>query len=540
LKKISGWFEHLMINKKYTAFIIGLISFIVVFINLFPNWYAWKNTPEGYVFTGQASWFDPWDINNYVSAIRWGQDRGLLIENVYDSVENKPIFYYPLYTVGGRIFQNSNPFVVFYLLSIFTSVILITFLVLVLKKFFKRPIVLILTTLAIALGGGLGFLVFPTYESLDTHMTSITLFSSFQRAHEGFALTAYLLALFGFYLSVTTGSKKWRLLTVIGLVVTLLFYPYHFLSFLLISAVFYFLSFRKISKKDFSFLISVIFFGLIVTGFMFYNLFLSSSFVGITGQSLSKPKLTPFLLGYGILLIPYLYQLFVTRRTQFFKSFLLIWISVGIILCLIPVGFSRFFLRGVYVPLVIVAVFTIKEFCQKYFSKEHFKVFVVFLNYLLVFLSITSCFIFYHRLRESYKQNDWYYMTQFEHEALIKMEKSYSNPSSILSSYYMGNLIPAHTKHRVYLGHLIQTPNADKRLVRLANFYTQEMSDNEAKEFLQEAQIDLIFYRKEEKELLQLINQDQTDLSNNLELNYSFLEEVFSNDEVSIYQNRWH
>lgn len=369
-------------------------------------------------------------------------------------------------------------------------------------------------------------------------MTSITLLSSFQRAHEGFALAAYLLALFGFYFSVMTESMKWRSLTIGALIMVLFFYPYHYLSYLLICAVFYFLSFGKIRKKDVSFLISVFFSGLIVTGFMFYNLFLNPSFVGITGQSLSKPKLIPFLLGYGILLIPYLYQLFTTHRTQFLKSFLLIWISFGIILSVMPVGFSRFFLRGIYVPLVIIAVLTIREFSQKCFSKQSSRVFIVFLSYLLGFLSITSVFIFYHRIKETSLENDWYYMTQLEHQALLEMEESFLSPSSILSSYYMGNLIPAHTKHRVYLGHLIQTPNADERLVSLASFYTQEMPEAEAKKFLQQAQIDYVFYGNEEREFLQFANQETYYDEGVFELNYSFLEKIFSNEEVIIYQNK--
>ena len=94
--------------------LIILASIIFIFINHFPNYYAWKNTPEGFTFSGQASWFDPWDINVYVSAINWGQSHGFLMQNVYTSQPNKPIFYYPLYTLLGIVFPNTDVFILFH------------------------------------------------------------------------------------------------------------------------------------------------------------------------------------------------------------------------------------------------------------------------------------------------------------------------------------------------------------------------------------------------------------------------------------------
>ncbi len=62
-----------MVVIKQTSLILLIIISFAVFVNLFPNYYAYVNTPSGYIFSGQASWFDPWDINIYVTAIKWGQ-----------------------------------------------------------------------------------------------------------------------------------------------------------------------------------------------------------------------------------------------------------------------------------------------------------------------------------------------------------------------------------------------------------------------------------------------------------------------------------
>lgn len=52
------------------AFCLFTIIFAIIFINQFPDYYALTKTPKGFFYSGQASWFDPWDINVYTAAIK--------------------------------------------------------------------------------------------------------------------------------------------------------------------------------------------------------------------------------------------------------------------------------------------------------------------------------------------------------------------------------------------------------------------------------------------------------------------------------------
>lgn len=514
-----------MRDKFQLFLVIIVVGLIANFLNLFPNWHAWKNTPEGYVFSGQASWFDPWDINVYVSAVKSGQHRGFFLENLYDSTSNKAIFYYPVYTTLGLLFPQLNPFLLFHLLSIVTSIVFISTLTLLVSRFFQKKLVVFLTVLSIVVAGGLGWLVFPNIESLDTHMTSVSFLSALQRPHEAIALSAYITFLFAFYFSIKTKSNQWRTIAILSLILTLIFYPYYFLSFILICMTYYFLS-KKADKGNLFFLILLAFVGFLTVAAMYYDLSLNSSFSGVSGQTLTKPTIISLLLAYSVLLIPYLQKLFKIRRLSQFKLYLIIWITFNLLLSFLPLGFSRFYLRGTYLPLVIIAVTSLDTWSRKNFTKQYPKVFIIFLAYLTAFLSITSLRIFSARVTEIHKENDWYYLSRENYELLEIMKRELPAQSSILSEYYLGNFIPAYTNHQVYFGHLFQTPNADKRKILLTQFFQESIEEEQAVEFLQEAEIDYVIYGSREKELNNLKN----------ELSYSFLSEVYSNQEVILYK----
>lgn len=513
-------------NKKITILVtIFIVSFIAIFMNLFPNFYAWKNTPYSYQFSGQASWFDPWDINVYVSAIKWGQHQGFLLENIYDSASNQAIFYYPVYTTLGLVFRNINPFLLFHCFSALTTILLISTLTLLIKRIFPNQKTIFFTVLSISLAGGLGWLVYPIVQSIDTHMTSITLLSAFQRPHEAIALSAYFTALFGFYFAIKSQQKLWKIITFISFFITLIFYPYYALSLLLICGIYCLLN-KQLNRKNLLFLLITILIGVITTGTMFCNLSLNSSFSGVANQTLTKPTLISFILGYGLLLIPYVWQLIKTKPNLSAKFYFVTWITISFLLSFFPFGFSRFFLRGVYAPLVMLAIISIQELTKKYLKPQYPKILFICLIYLTIFLSITNGRIFFTRITEVKNKNPWYYISQNNYQVLQKIENDTPVLSGILSEYYLGNLIPAHTKQRVYFGHLLQTPNAEERKSKLTQFYQQDLSEDEALKFLTQAAIQYVIYGANEKQL---------NNSNN-ELSYSFLSPIYSNSEVILYE----
>ena len=150
------------------------ITLLVLLCNFFPNYWAYINTPAGKTFTGQASWFDPWDINLYVAAIKSGQTNGLLLNNMYTTTPNNPILFYPLYTFSGLLFQNINPFLIFHLFAAVFGTFLILTIWKITAVFLKNPRDRLVALFLTITGGGIGWLVFPNFSSADLFITSFT------------------------------------------------------------------------------------------------------------------------------------------------------------------------------------------------------------------------------------------------------------------------------------------------------------------------------------------------------------------------------
>lgn len=79
-----------------------------------PDFLKFINCPADRWYTGQASWFDPWDLNVYFSAIGWEKRGGILFENLYDTESAQKMAIYSFYTLMGKIawpFNFPNTFI---------------------------------------------------------------------------------------------------------------------------------------------------------------------------------------------------------------------------------------------------------------------------------------------------------------------------------------------------------------------------------------------------------------------------------------------
>jgi len=528
-----------MLTKKYISSIkittiILICSLLAIFINLYPHYYAFTYTPEGYHFSSQASWFDPWDINVYVATIRWGQNHGFLVENMYDSVPNRSIVYYPLYSFTGAVFQNTNPFVLFYSLSIITTLFLVTAVTLILNKLFKDKKVVLISTLIMLFAGGLGFLVHPYHDSLDSSMTSFTLHSAMQRPHEGVAVSLLIIALSSFNFAVEAIDKKKQLklgvISLGSLLLTLIFYPYYLLSYALICSSVFVINKKKISHKIIFFFIVTLLLGTIITLLMQYNLSFNDSFTGVITQKLSNPTIGSLLSGFGVLNISIIYYLVRYKKSSSLEKYLVVWIGTSILLSFLPLGFARFFLRAVFFPVVILTVKLLMKVVEKFDQSTRKNLLLSLLLTVLILSSATSLNIFYKRVAEANTSNPWYFITQDNYQLLEFIDEKLPPFSSILSDYYFGNLIPAFSDHRVYFGHLIQTPDVKSRVAQIEKFYSCSFTEDEAKEFFKSQQIEFIIDYQADS------SQAEEEGYSVEDCQYSFLEKIFSNESRAVFE----
>ena len=516
--------------QRQLPFIFALVlaSCVLIFTTSFPTWYAYTHTPSDKVFTGQASWFDPWDINVYVAAIHSGQLHGFLLENTFTSEPNRAIFYYPLYTLVGQLFPTVNAFILFHSLATVMGVVLVGVLGCFVLRILHNRKETILSILIMCFGGGLGFLFSHGQNSIDSSMTSITLHSAFQRAHEALAIASSVTALFGSFFWLQYRTLRWQVLTQVSLVLAIIFYPYNILSFALITGINWWTTRQQYHWRDaWHSWGSHVVLGLLAVLAMAINLQRNSSFSGVISQSLSHPTPMALLVGYGVLLALFVYQLVVVKPRTKIQHFLTIWVLVSLVLVFFPVGIARFFLRGLFIPLTLLVVFALRDISQRYFTLQQAYVKNWLLIYLLLVVSLTNSLIFYERVRAVTSNNPWYYLTEGESAALNCMQNQLPIDSTILSLYYMGNQIPAHTNSRVFFGHLLQTPEATVREQAAKEFYTGKLSTTAALQFLEQRRIQYVYYGREEQQV--------TAAQREASFTYTFLQPLFQEQGVIIY-----
>lgn len=511
-------------NRLSEVILFITISGLVLFINIFPNYYAYLKTPSGMVFTGQDSWFDPWDINVYVAAIESGQYHGLLLENNYTTTINQPVFYYFVYTTAGSVISHINPFLLFHLLATLTGFVLLLVIWKTLTIFLKSKAEKLLVLGLITLGGGLGWALFPNFKSADLFMTGFTFVSQFQRPHEALGITLYLLSLLLFYQSAKTTSIKFTFFTSITLSLLAFFYPFYIISFAFICGTYSLILYiQQGTTKQFIYLLVNLL--VAIPFYLFYSLYLSSSstFGGVVSQQLSTPNIWELFAGYGILLP---LSIFAIKTKAEHKVFLLIWFWESLLLSYLPFGFARFYLRTLFYPLSILAFWGVILLNQKYhFSKQ------ILLSLLIALTCASTLYITYRRVEEANTTNGWIYHTKGEQESVLFIEKNaIENQTNVgvLAGYTLGNYIPAATEAKVFFGHFLQTPEASKKYQLLNRFYANMFNDDEARKFLELSKIDLILYGKEEQSITKAYNQKE-------QLNYKFLKPVFGSAGVVVY-----
>lgn len=81
------------------------------------------------------------------------------------------------------------------------------------------------------------------------------------------------------------------------------------------------------------------------------------------------------------------------------------------------------------------------------------------------------------------------------------IDKNYPKNTIVLSSFYSGNMIPAYTHAISFIGHFGYTFDNDRKSKEVVQFFSNKMTEKEAKEFLLKNKIDLVYQSPEEKPL---------------------------------------
>lgn len=491
-----------------TIVVFIALTIAIFFVNYYPHFYAYKHTPAGYVFSGQASYFDPWDITNYFSAIRQAQlHKSFLLEN-WNTTKGLPkTFIYPLYALAGILFSTVNPIFLYYTMAIIFSVLLCLTIFFISRWFLLDNRLSLISLFLISLGGGFGWLAGNPNQSADVSIPGVTLFSAFQKPHEALALILFSLSLILFFLCLQRKDARLGWLSILALVLLIPLYPYRLLIWFLVCAIFLLIwggNWRI-------YLLGGLTAGLL--GLAYIAHFLTSGFAVLTSFQSQPLPILSLIFGYGIFGILFILHLVLKLKYSHERLFLNLWVIVSILLAFWP-GMGRLFLSGIMIPLVLIFLLSYKEMASRFRVPP-----LLLLIIVIVFAPLSSFYIFNKQISEAATLNIWYYLPNDVSSGFGSLRNLPKD--GVLAMPSLNSYVTAQTTKKVYFGHKDQTPDISKRQEQAVLFYQNVFSNQEALAFLKQNNINYIIYTAQEK---------------NLGQPYNFLSNIYKSADLEIWR----
>jgi len=535
------------IDKKEWKFITLII--IIISILIISPYIAGtiKKSADEY-YTGLYSYRNM-DRAVYYSYIEQVKQKNILFGNLYTS-ENPEKGTLNIFWLGagifGKIFHLSNKLtfeILKILLAPFLIIIAYFLSALVFKEKIKRKISLIFILFASGWGG----IVFNSLQKISIEkwhvgMLDMALGEAFSflalmhSPHFIASVTLLLTTLMLAFLAIENNNIKYGILSGISALLLFQFHPFNIPTIIFVLGA-YILILSAIRKNVlFRNLKHVLLIILISSPSILYYIFLMANDKITYQKSLQNICLTPSLIiticGYGFLLIGALISSVFLIRNKKIKNieiFMIVWAIVQFILIYSPVNFQRRMTEGLNFPLIILTlilifkIFKKKDKIIKKLKKNYIILFFIF----IIFFGFTNLVVFADLITGPKNDIDhsFIYPEKKKIEAMEWLKKNTNENDIITASYINNNFIPAITGRHVFVGHGIETINFKKKYISNKALFDKNLSDKYIENFLNENNINYIFFSLFEKHALKWNPQEK-----------KYLEKVFDNKEVQIYK----
>lgn len=218
-----------------------------------------------------------------------------------------------------------------------------------------------------------------------------------------------------------------------------------------------------------------------------------------------SPSLFNVLLGFGFPLLFSIYTVFLCKRSEIKETFLFLftWCGLYFLLAYAPVPFQRRLVEGVHIPFCILAAYGM----HAYFDRVHARRKNAGKNFnktkamriVLILAAFTNICVFVTELKTFAATPFPYYLAQDMEQVFQFLDAKTKKDDVVLSSYTVGNFIPAHSGNTVYFGHYDQTLHAEKKARQVEIFYDDKTSCNSRRAFLKQNRIRYVFFSPEER-----------------------------------------
>lgn len=185
--------------------------------------------------------------------------------------------------------------------------------------------------------------------------------------------------------------------------------------------------------------------------------------------------------------------------------FLFVWCALVFFLMYLPVSFQRRLVEGAHIPFCALASYGIHSFFElvrrkkeargKIFDKQKA------VRVVLILASFSNISVCISDMRSLAHAAFPYFLSSEIKQAFHYMDTRTSKNDIVLSSYAIGNFIPAQSGNTVYLGHYDQTLNAPEKYKDVLQFYGKKTSCVWRHAFLKKQNIRYVFFSSEERSL---------------------------------------
>lgn len=543
-------------NKK--LIFVFIFSFIFLFLSYVPNIYeaSLTNTlPKDRIMLWGEHIYT-YDYNVYLSKIRQGEEGRWTVVDKYDNqINQKGVFFQMIYLLSGKIggLFHFSSVLTFHLLRTVLSCLWVLTIILINIYFLKKPFLYILGIIICLLASSL-----PVFTKMGTEfwigrylgwwyeMDVLRRISYLPHYTLNYIILAILSVLMTIY--AKTKQKKYFLIINILLFFSFFIHPSSGVIFLISWIFFQLIKLSWSKNKNLIPLIKEILILSLTTSVPLFYIQLTTS--GYPWKSLIDFdknnrlifSLKEYLLALGpVVFTGFLGVFLVLKRKQKDLLSLVTWILAAFF-CLIIFKFIpfqselRFIQTANHIPLAILTVYFFYEM-NKLTKKILLKLIlfgyialVLILGVVQTIYSIKDQTLFiYHKAVATlplvpYPSQVMYPLADF-YTGLKWLEKNTNRTDVVLSEITAGNYIPAYSGNFVYFGHFGETPHHQQRWQNVKLFFSGNLTDKDAYQFLINENVNYIFYGPQEKEY----NQDDIG-------RYNFLKPVFQTPIVIIYK----
>jgi hypothetical protein len=518
---ISGISRALGLNNLRDVWLVWLALGVITTV---PYAVANLRTPQGTVFTGVLSAYD--DTFTYFAWIRQSADGHLLLRDLFTSEPQSREFFLPLWNVIGFTARLTGASValMFHIARLLAGLLLLMAARAVAQSTMKSRARVRYTLWLYAMSGGLGWLVYALKNrhdllgavsitgSADLNMPEAIAFRSvFAQVHfaVGIALLCYAIKIF---FSALVENKTSRAFGA-GLLGSLLALVHPYMVVVVVSTTFVTVLTRglivdkskdksKDGPRNYLFLARTLAaFGAALIPGVGYLLYLNRTnevlreWLRVTDTLSPAPQEYLLGFGFGAALAAVGFRLLWSNRSVYGRL-LLIWALVQAALLYAPISFQRRLVEGLQLPLAIAASSAVFWIARKLFSGRVAPYRKTYLTAVIAICSITNLGFIVGQLVPSGAAGsaDSRRYVPVDLVAAFEWLRQTDSDAVLFSHYLTGNLAPAMTGLRVFLGHYGQTINAEEKGAQVPAFYTGAMDDAFARQLFAKNGVRYVIY----------------------------------------------